>query len=60
MTGGCGFCTGFGQAIIGSKFTNSPWYSGLVWVQIAFIASTRSRASLWRVAKTVPWFSISS
>ena len=29
-------------------------------VQIAFIASIRSRASLWRVAKAVPWLAISS
>ena len=30
MTGGCGCCTGFGQAMIGAKSTNSPWYSGVV------------------------------
>ena len=60
MTGGCGFCAGLGQAIIGPKSTNSPWYSGFVCVQIAFMASIRSRASLWRVSKTVPWSSISS
>ncbi len=47
--GGCGFCTGFGQVKIGSKFTNSPWYSAFVLVQIAFIASMRSRMSLKRV-----------
>src|SRR5262249_25687738 len=37
--GGCGFCTGLGLAIIGSKLTNSPWYSAFSFVQIAFIAS---------------------
>jgi hypothetical protein len=58
--GGCGFWTGFGQVIIGSKFTNSPWYSAFDAVQITFMASTRSRASLWRLAKTVPWLAISS
>ena len=49
-----------GHCFILSKFTNSPWYSGSSLVQIVFIASMRSRASLCRVAKTVPWFSISS
>ena len=29
-------------------------------VQITFIASMRSRTSLWRFSKLVPWFSISS
>ena len=42
ITGGCGFCTGFGQVIIGGKSTNRPWYSGFDFVQMAFIASTRS------------------
>ena len=37
--GGCGFCTGLGLAIIGSKWTNSPWYSASDFVQISFIAS---------------------
>jgi hypothetical protein len=37
--GGYGFCTGFGLAIIGSKWTNSPWYSASDFVQISFIAS---------------------
>src|SRR6516165_10342239 len=36
--GGCGFCTGFGLAIIGSKWTNSPWYLASDFVQISFIA----------------------
>ena len=44
----------------GSKATISPWYSAVDFVQSAFIASMRSRTSLWRVVKTVPWFSISS
>ena len=60
MIGGCGFWTGFGQVIIGSKFTNSPWYSAFDLVQISFMASIRSRASLWRLAKAVPWLAISS
>ena len=60
MTGGCGFCTGLGHAIISGKLTSSPWYSALLLVQIACIASTRSRTSLARVANTVPWSSISS
>src|SRR6516225_4935221 len=28
MTGGCGFCTGFGQVRMFGKSTISPWYSG--------------------------------
>ena len=60
MTGGCGFCTGFGHWFIGSKLTNSPWYSATSLVQMVRIASIRSRDSLWREANTVPWFSISS
>jgi len=39
---------------MGSKFTSSPWYSGVSSVQIFFIASTRSRSSFQRVLKTVP------
>ena len=50
MTGGCGFCTGFGHVIIGGKSTISPWYSGLFSVQIFFIASICSRIRLKRVA----------
>ena len=50
ITGGCGFCTGFGQVIIAGKSTMSPWYSGFDWVQIAFIASICSRICLKRVA----------
>src|SRR5207248_3968296 len=41
--GGCGFCTGLGRAMIGSKWTNSPWYSASDFVQISFIASMDSR-----------------
>ena len=48
-TGGCGFWTGLGQVMIGSKFTNFPWYSAFDWVQIAFMATTRSRISDSRV-----------
>src|SRR5947208_15326848 len=60
MTGGCGFCTGFGHVIIGGNLTNSPLYSGFDLVQIARIASTRSRITLKRVLKSVPGSSISS
>ena len=42
-TGGCGLRTGFGHDQIGSKSTCSPWYSASSLVQIALIASTRSR-----------------
>ena len=59
-TGGCGFCTGFGQHQIGSKSTMRPWYSASSWVQIAFMASTLSRMRRKRVSGSVPWFSISS
>ena len=52
--GGCGFWAGFGQVIIEVEVTNSPWYSAFDLVQISFMASTRSRASLWRLAKAVP------
>jgi hypothetical protein len=54
MTGGCGFCTGFGQVIIGGKSTNAPWYSGVSLVQICFIASTCSPIFLNRVGYAVP------
>ena len=54
MTVGCGFWTGFGHVIIGSKLTNSPWYSGFDFVQISFIASMLSRTRLKRVLYTVP------
>jgi hypothetical protein len=43
-----------------SKFTNSPWNSASSFVQISFIASTRSRSTRHRVLKAVPWCSISS
>ena len=43
ITGGCGCWSGLGHDQIGSKSTNSPWYSASSSVQIAFIASTRSR-----------------
>ena len=36
------------------KSTNFPWYSGFDLVQIAFIASTRSRITVKRVLKSVP------
>jgi hypothetical protein len=58
--GGWGSWTGFGHDQIGSKSTYLPWYSGSSWVQIAFIASTRSRNTPKRSAGSVPWFSISS
>ena len=54
MTGGCGFCTGFGHIFIFGKSTISPWYSGSSSVQIARIASICSRIRLKRVLKTVP------
>ena len=53
-TGGCGFCTGFGHDQIGSKSTWRPWYSASSSVQIAFIASTRSRIRPKRVSGSVP------
>ena len=60
ITGGCGFCTGFGHVIIGGNFTNSPVYSGFDFVQIAFIASTRSCITVKRDLNSVPWSAISS
>ena len=60
MTGGYGFCTGFGQAIMGSKLTKSPWYSAFASVHITFMASMRSRAILCRSLNGVPWSAISS
>jgi len=39
-----------GLAIIGSKLTNSPWYSASDFAQTSFIASTDSRIRLKRVA----------
>ena len=60
MMGGCGCCTGLGSAQIVSNRTSSPWNSGSGFVQISFIARTRSRRSFQRVLNTVPWFSISS
>ena len=35
MTGGCGFCTGFGQVRMFGNSTISPWYSGSDLVQIS-------------------------
>ena len=58
--GGFGFWTGFGQDQIGSKSTNSPWNSGSSSAQMTFIARARSLITRKRVAKAVPWFSISS
>ena len=43
-----------------SKLTNLPWYSASSLVQISFIAAIRSRSTFQRVAKSVPWFAISS
>jgi len=54
MTGGFGFCTGFGQVRMFGKSTISPRYSGSDLVQISFIASICSRIFLKRVLKTVP------
>src|SRR2546421_1976822 len=59
-TGGWGFWTGFGHDQIGSKLTCCPWYSASSSVQMAFIASIRSRISEKRRWGSVPWFSISS
>src|SRR4029079_8204585 len=59
-TGGCGFCTGFGHVIIGPNLTYSPEYSGFDLVQIARMASMRSRMTLLRFLKSVPWLAISS
>src|SRR4029077_7642846 len=59
-TGGCGFCAGLGQAIIGPNLTYSPEYSGLLLVQIARMASMRSRITLLRFLTPVPWLAISS
>ena len=58
--GGCGCCTGFGHDQIGSKSTCLPWYSASSSVQIAFIASIRSRIRPKRVSGSVPWLRISS
>jgi hypothetical protein len=49
-----------GQVIIGGNWTNSPWYSGLDFVQMIFMASTRSRITSKRDLKSVPWSAISS
>ena len=46
--------------MIGAKSTCLPWYSGLDWVQISFMASTRSRITAMRCLKSVPWLRISS
>ena len=54
MTGGCGFWCGLGHVIMGANLTNLPSYSGLDFVQIAFMASTRSRITSKRDAKSVP------
>src|SRR5215210_1992908 len=58
--GAYGFCSGLGQAPIGSKSTYRPWNSGSSLVQISIIALRRSSVSLPRVRGSVPWFSISS
>ena len=58
--GGCGRCAGLGSAQILSKRTYSPWNSGSFFVQISFMASTRSRSSRQRDLNAVPWSSISS
>src|SRR4030095_13969558 len=55
-----GFWTGFGHDQIGSKSTYLPWKEGSSLVQIAFIASIRSRIRPKRVAGSVPWLRISS
>jgi hypothetical protein len=49
-----------GQVIIGGNLTKAPSYSGLDLVQMAFIASTRSRITAKRDANAVPWSAISS
>ena len=54
MTGGCGVWTGLGHVIMGGNLTNLPPYSGLDLVQIAFMASTRSRITSKREANSVP------
>ncbi len=53
MIGGWGFWIGLGSAQILSKFTNSPWNSASRFVQISFIASTRSRRSRQRLFHSV-------
>ena len=52
--GGCGCWSGFGSDQSLSKLTNSPWNSASVCVQIAFIASMRSRNRRQRVFQAVP------
>ena len=54
MTGGRGFCAGFGQVRIFGTLTISPSYSGSALVQISVIASICSRIFLKRVLKIVP------
>jgi hypothetical protein len=49
-----------GNEIARSKFTNSPWKEASSCVHSAFMASTRSRRIRHRLAKGVPWSSISS
>ena len=49
-----------GHVIIGGKLTKRPPYSGFDFVQIAFMASTRSRMTSKRDLKSVPWSAISS
>ena len=59
--GGCGFCTGLGQANTGSKSTSLPWYSALSWVQICLHRLDPLAQQLEaRSRSAVPWFSISS
>jgi hypothetical protein len=60
MTGGCGRWAGFGQDQIRSNRTNSPSYDASSVVQIALMASTRSRSTAIRLRGSVPWLAISS
>ena len=61
MTGGCGLLHRFGPRRHRPEIDQLAVVFGRrPWVQISFIASTRSRTRVWRVAKSVPWFSISS
>jgi hypothetical protein len=49
-----------GQAHIGPNSNIVPWYSASSSVQIAFMASMRSRSSFQRLLNSVPWSAISS
>ncbi len=48
MIGGCGFCTGFGHAQLGSKSTWEPWNSASSFVHNSFIARMFSRSTARR------------